>query len=55
MGSLDYSLYAFDAKSGAQKWSFPTRGKIYSSPIVADGMIYVGSADGNAYAFHLTE
>lgn len=33
-----------------QRWSFPTGGKVISSPSVADGVIYVGSEDEQLYA-----
>src|SRR6187402_2029403 len=32
------------------KWAFKTNGKIFSSPIVHDGVVYIGSEDGNLYA-----
>ena len=32
------------------KWTFHTRGEVVSSPAVVDGVIYVGSNDGNLYA-----
>lgn len=32
------------------KWTFKTNGKIFSSPIVHNGVVYVGSEDGNLYA-----
>ncbi len=32
------------------KWRFATRGKIFSSPAVLGGVVYVGSTDGNLYA-----
>lgn len=32
------------------KWTFSTRGAIVSSPAVAGGVVYVGSADGGLYA-----
>ena len=38
------------AKFTRIKWQFPTRGQIVSSPAVADGMVFVGSADHNLYA-----
>ena len=31
-------------------WKFKTGGKVFSSPAVADGVVYVGSADRNLYA-----
>ncbi len=35
---------------GTLKWVFPTGGPIYSSPAVADGIVYVGSVDHKLYA-----
>lgn len=35
---------------GGLKWAFKTGGKIFSSPIVNDGTVYIGSEDGNLYA-----
>lgn len=35
---------------GNLKWAFKTNGKIFSSPIVHDGIVYVGSEDGTLYA-----
>ena len=32
------------------KWRFKTGGAVVSSPAVAEGVVYVGSADGNLYA-----
>ncbi|MFO7958941.1 MAG: SUMF1/EgtB/PvdO family nonheme iron enzyme [Candidatus Brocadiia bacterium] len=32
------------------KWCFETGGKVRSSPVVADGTVYVGSDDGRIYA-----
>nr|WP_315195310.1 PQQ-binding-like beta-propeller repeat protein [uncultured Flavobacterium sp.] len=37
---------------GGLKWAFKTNGKIFSSPIVHDGIVYIGSEDGNLYAIH---
>jgi outer membrane protein assembly factor BamB len=39
------------AATGAELWSTPTGSSIDSSPAVANGVIYVGSWDGNVYAF----
>ena len=51
-GSFDDSVYAFDAITGAQLWSYPTGDQIFmSSPAVANGVVYIGSTDGNVYAF----
>lgn len=35
---------------GDLKWAFKTNGKIFSSPIVYNGIVYIGSEDGNLYA-----
>jgi outer membrane protein assembly factor BamB len=32
------------------KWTFHTRGEVVSSPAIIDGVVYVGSNDGNLYA-----
>lgn len=37
---------------GALHWKFKTGGKILSSPVVLDGIAYVGSEDSNLYAIH---
>ncbi len=50
-GSDNQNLYAIDALTGAKKWAFPTPdgGTYYSSPIVANGIVYVGGG-GTFYA-----
>jgi outer membrane protein assembly factor BamB len=61
-GSTDHDLYAFDATgsngcSGTPKtctvplWFADTGGSIFSSPSVANGVVYVGSGDGKLDAF----
>jgi len=35
---------------GGVRWRFRTEGPVRSSPVVADGTVYVGSTDGNLYA-----
>lgn len=47
------ALYALDAVTGALKWSYTTGSAIFSSPAVANGVVYIGSTDDNVYAFHL--
>ena len=50
-GSLDGNLYALATASGTTKWAFPAGAIIYSSPMIdANGIIYVGSSNGNLYA-----
>jgi eukaryotic-like serine/threonine-protein kinase len=43
-------LYAVNAADRAALWRFPTGRDIESSPVVADGVVYVGSDDGYLYA-----
>ena len=35
------------------RWKFPTGGMVISSPVVSEGVLYVGSTDGNVYAINL--
>ena len=48
-------MYALNASTGAKLWSYTTgrRGQPYSSPAVANGVVYVGSNDNKVYAFGL--
>jgi outer membrane protein assembly factor BamB len=46
-------VYALEASTGALLWSYATGGMVESSPAVANGVVYVGSDDGNVYAFGL--
>jgi outer membrane protein assembly factor BamB len=57
VGSEDGNLYAYDAETGEPlPWSpFATGGKIWSTPVVRDGVIYVGSQDHNVYAVSLED
>ena len=55
VASENGKLYALDANSGAEKWTFilsdtGIRTGQFSSPAYADGMLYVGSSDRNIYA-----
>jgi outer membrane protein assembly factor BamB len=54
-GSKDDSLYALDARTGAQLWSYATKNEVIASPIVDNGTVYLGSNDGYLYAFGLTK
>jgi outer membrane protein assembly factor BamB len=48
-GNLVYvggdGVYALDAVSGKQRWTYPA-GQVFAAPVVANGVLYVGSADG---------
>ncbi len=38
--------YCFDALTGEKYWEYDTFGHIWSSPLVADGKVYVGTEEG---------
>ena len=43
-------VYALDAFTGDLIWSYKTEGAVQSSPAISDGLLFVGSSDGNLYA-----
>ena len=48
VGSEDSNVYALNAKTGTLRWSFATPfAGIYSSPAVANGIVYISSFGGN--------
>jgi outer membrane protein assembly factor BamB len=47
-------LYALNATSGALLWSYTTRDSVYSSPAVANGLVYIGGEDHKLYALNAT-
>lgn len=49
-------IYASAAPaSGQLKWKFHTAGPVISSPVAANGVLYVGSTDHNLYAIRLAD
>ena len=52
-GSDDHNLYALDAETGKNGWTFPTDEAVWSSPAVKDGAVYFGSMDRHVYALSL--
>ena len=40
-------------ENGKRNWSFPTKGRIDSSPVIVDNRVFVGSADGRIYGLDL--
>jgi len=47
--SADDKVYALDARTGAERWTFFTEGPIRLAPTTANGKVYVGSDDGCVY------
>src|SRR5437764_9444594 len=48
VGSYDEHLYAFDLKTGNEKWKFKG-GSFKAAPSVHEGAVYVGDEDGTFY------
>jgi len=48
-GSVDYTLYALDAKTGWVIWRYRMGKASISTPCLADIYIFMGSVDGNIY------
>jgi outer membrane protein assembly factor BamB len=48
--SYDGRLRVLDAATGAEKWGFPAKGRLYSSPAVLGRTAFFGSMDGAFYA-----
>jgi outer membrane protein assembly factor BamB len=55
VGSRDKHVYALDRKTGKETWSFLTRNKVDSSPVVVGSRVLVGSYDGNLYVLDLAK
>ena len=55
LGGRDKVVHALDAATGRARWTFATKGRVDSSPVIAGGRAYVGSADGRVYALDLAD
>lgn len=44
------AIYAYDAKTGAPKWSYRTDGEDMPTPVIADGALIFANGDYHAYA-----
>lgn len=53
IGGRNKTVEALDIETGDRKWSFVTRGRVDSSPVIAGDRVFVGSADGRIYALDL--
>jgi outer membrane protein assembly factor BamB len=53
-GSQSRYVYAVEAVTGEEVWSYETGAKIDSTPVVHEDTVYVGSSDSNLYAFNAT-
>jgi outer membrane protein assembly factor BamB len=50
-----HTLYALDARTGKQRWSFTAGGRIDSPPTVHKGTVLFGSADGHVYCLRAAD
>jgi outer membrane protein assembly factor BamB len=48
--SNGHFLHALELETGVERWRFNTPARIFSSPAVADGVVYFGCHDGFLYA-----
>lgn len=55
VGSDDGNVYAVDAETGTEAWSFDTNGSVWSSPTVSEGTVYVGNDNGTVYAIDASD
>jgi outer membrane protein assembly factor BamB len=53
VGSRDRKIHALAAADGKPLWTFPTRGRVDSSPIVLANRVWCPSGDGNLYCLDL--
>jgi outer membrane protein assembly factor BamB len=49
-GGRDKMVYALDPADGHELWTFKTRARVDSSPVVVGQRVYVGASDGRLYA-----
>jgi len=54
-GSENNWIYAIDYEKGRIRWSYKTEGPIYSSPVINNNVLYVGSFDHYLYAIRANE
>ncbi len=48
-GSQNKTVYCLDPASGNQKWKFPTRSRVESSPVIAGSRVVAANAQGKMY------
>ena len=52
-GFQDGKVYAWSAQNGRLLWQYVTGNAISSTPVIANGLVYIGSWDNNLYSFGL--
>jgi outer membrane protein assembly factor BamB len=51
LSDLDGVLHCLDAKTGKPYWTFDLKSPVWGSPLLADGKVYLGDADGDLAVF----
>lgn len=55
VGGRDKQMHCIDRVTGRGVWTFPTRGRIDSSPAIVGERVYFGSSDRNIYGVNLAD
>jgi outer membrane protein assembly factor BamB len=50
IGNGDGYVYAIDLDDGALAWEFPTKDRVWATPVVIEDTVYIASLDHNLYA-----
>ncbi|MCP5116325.1 MAG: PQQ-like beta-propeller repeat protein, partial [bacterium] len=51
VGGRDKMVHCLNTKTGEPHWTYMTRARVESSPVIAGNRVYVGSNDGRFYVF----
>ncbi len=54
LSDLDGILHCLDVKTGKPYWTFDLKSPVWGSPLLADGKVYLGDADGDLAVFRAT-
>ena len=52
---LQTRVQAFDPKTGQELWSFATKQRVDSSPVIVGNRVFAGAADGRLYGLNLKD
>jgi eukaryotic-like serine/threonine-protein kinase len=55
LGGRDKSVHGIERQTGKKRWTFPTRAKVDSSPVIVGNRIFIGCHDGNLYELGLAD
>lgn len=55
VGGRDKLVHGIDRRNGKPVWTFTTRGKVDSSPVVVGDRVFIGSTDGNLYELNIAD